>query len=43
MEKFMNMQRRKNYFIERLNLGQDQEAVIDSTFKSVVLAHDSVK
>lgn len=39
MEKFMNMQRRKNYFIERLDLGQDQEAVIDSTFKSVVLAH----
>lgn len=35
----MNIQRRKNYFIDSLDLGQERETVIDLTFKSVVLSH----
>ena len=35
----MNVQRRKNYFIDRLDLGKEQEIVIDQTFKNVVLTH----
>lgn len=35
----MNMQRRKNFFIDTMSFEQDQEAVIDTTFKNVVLTH----
>lgn len=35
----MNIQRRKNYFIDKLDLGEEQEIIINPTFKSVVLTH----
>ena len=35
----MNIQRRKNYFIDRLDFDQEKEAVIDLKFKSIVLTH----
>lgn len=35
----MNIQNRKNYFIDSFKDNEDEKAIIDSTFRSVVLTH----